>query len=135
MATTFKVKINDNGMINLWKQESSQPSDTDTWRDAIELEAEPTVTTRYLVIPQYDLSTSPVGISYQVIESTVAERQQLELRKVKNTFLTTINSMLHLVITDQTVFDITVIEQAKITLDANIQSITSATTHDELDSY
>lgn len=126
-----KVRINEDNSISLWKNKIEVDA---SWRDAVETEEEPIVTTRQLVIPKYDLESTPIGISYSVLDASFAERKSNEIRKLKTEFLEIVSQQAHNEIAnDSEILDISIVEHAKIQLNATVASIESATTHEELD--
>jgi hypothetical protein len=133
MNTIFKVRINQDGSINLLKQIVAINSDDTNWRPAVEIEPEPTVTSLERVIPQYDLTTDPIGITYVVINMTLAERQQHEIQKIKQKLISSVTTMVHSNFeVDPSAFDTDVLTQSKLEVDSKIAAITAATTHEEL---
>ncbi len=126
-----KVRINDDGSINLWKLPQELDS---TWRDAVLTEKEPTLTTRQIAIPQYDLLKTPIQVSYSIIEASLAERKSNEKNKAKSLFLRITNQQAHNAIADNSeIYDAVVVEQTRLDMIAKLEAISSATTHEELD--
>jgi hypothetical protein len=126
-----KVRINDDGSINLWKLPQELDS---TWRDAVLTEKEPTLTTKQLAIPQYDLSKTPIQVSYSIIEASLDERKSNEKNKARSLFLQTANQQAHNEIADNSeIYDAVVVEQTRLDMIAKLEAISSATTHEELD--
>lgn len=131
MNTIVKVKINEDGSINLWKLPQELDS---TWRDAVLTENEPTLTSRQIAIPQYDLLKTPIQVSYSIIEASLAERKSNEKNKAKSLFLQITNQQAHNAIADNSeVYDAAVVEHAKEDMIAKLNAISLATTHEELD--
>jgi hypothetical protein len=131
MNTIVKVKINEDGSINLWKLPQELDS---TWRDAVLTENEPTLTSRQIAIPQYDLLKTPIQVSYSIIEASLAERKSNEKNKAKSLFLQITNQQAHNAIADNSeVYDAAAVEHAKEDMIAKLNAISLATTHEELD--
>lgn len=124
--TAYKVKINTDGSINLWEHDSG-------WRDAIELTPKPTVTSSQIAIPQYDLSTTPIGITYSIVDTSVDERKKSEISIAKQKCIYQMHSNIQAWVYSTEQVNLTLFEQAKLELDAKINAINATTTHEELD--
>jgi hypothetical protein len=127
MTSAYRIKINNDGSINLWK-----PDET-VWRDAIELAPKPVLASNQIAIPQYNLLTTPVEITYTVLDTSIEERKVTEVSLAKQKCFTQISSIIQSWIYLNEPITITQIEQATVGLTAKIEAINSTTTHEELD--
>lgn len=126
-----KVRINDDGSINLWELPQEMDS---TWRDAVIATNKPVITTKQLAIPQYDLTKTPITVSYSIIEASLDERKSNEKNKSRSQFLQIANQQAHNEIADNSdVYDSALVEQARLDMIAKLEAISLATTHEELD--
>ena len=125
--TTHKVKINADGSINSWKQDDSG------WRDAIELEPKLSVASNQIAVPQYDLATTPIGITYIIVDTSIEERKGTEIALARQKCSLQISTIIHNLVYSTDQLNLTLFEQAKLELDAKIEAINSTTTHEELD--
>jgi hypothetical protein len=126
--TAYKVKVNVDGSINLWEQHDSG------WRDAIELTPKPTVASNQIAFPQYNLSTTPVEITYTIVDISTDERKSSEIALIRQKCLIQISTITQSWLYTTDPFSIiTQLEQVKADLTAKIEEINSTTTHEELD--
>lgn len=125
--TAYKVKIDINGSITLWEQHDSR------WRDAIELTPKPTVASNQIALPQYNLSTTPIEITYIVVDTPINERKSSEITIANQQCISQLTTKIHNWIYSAEQCNFTQFEQAKLELDAKIEAINSTTTHEELD--
>jgi len=125
--TAHTVKINDDGSINLWEQDNSG------WRDAIELTPKPKVASNQIAIPQYNLSTNPVEITYVIVDISANERKGSEITIANRRCISQLTTIIHDWVYSTNQLNLTLFEQAKLELDAKINAINAATTHEELD--
>jgi hypothetical protein len=127
MATMYKINVNSTGAINLWKQ------DEIVWRDAIELEPKPIVRTNQIAVPQYNLLSNPVEITYLILDLLLEERKGSEISNAKQQCMIQVSSITQRWIHSDEPVNLPQIEQAKADLTTKIAAISAATTHEELD--
>lgn len=133
MTATIKLKINNDGSIIAWRQDPVTNLDS-TWRDAIEISPRPTVTSKEIIIPQYNLEVTPIEITYTAIEASVAERINIAIGEFKNEFLSKSNNVLQQIIQNPTLdLDVNLLLSYQVALNEKIAAISAATTHAELD--
>jgi len=126
-----KLRINSDGSINMWKLPIELDS---TWRDAILPDELPVLTSTQVAVPQYDLTKTPIVVTYSIVEATLEERKLNETVKVKGQFVQIANQQANNEIVENSeVYDVAVVEQAKQTMITKLEAISSATTHEELD--
>ena len=123
-------------MIKIRLDGSSSPhvfripfQDDGLWRDAVELQPMPTVTSKQTVVPTYDWDKNPIEISYSIIDATVGERKINEINKLKSDYVQEVNLLIHASIEN----DFTELSTKNAELVAKIASIEAATTHAQLD--
>lgn len=131
--TTVKLKINNDGTIFTWNQPVPENIDS-TWRDAVELSPRPKVTTKQIIVPQYNLEVTPIEITYTIINSSVSERIGIEISNLKNIFISDSNTILQNIHSNPLEeLNVNLILTKQVDLNEKIAAITAATTHEELD--
>ena len=103
--------------------------DDGLWRDAVELQPMPTVTSKQAVVLTYDWDKTPIEISYSIIDATVGERKINAIKKLKSDYVQEVNQLVHASIEN----DFTELSIKNAELVAKTAVIEAATTHEELD--
>lgn len=123
----FKIKVNGSPTPEIF----NIPFLSDTeWKDAIELQEKPIVDSKQIVVSHYNYDTTPIEITYSTVDATISERKDICVKNVKHQFILLVNSHVY---SPNTVYDIEVITVYYQDLISKIESITAATTHEELD--
>jgi len=131
MNTTFKVRLNNDESVTLHR-----PAELDdSWRDAVELAPAPVLLSTQSAVPSYDFSTTPVTITYSVVELSVDERKQRLPNILNVKFRADVGLAVNNGMQDDatTPLDTTAIATLQAALINDLASISSATTHAELD--
>lgn len=123
----FKIKVNGSPTPEIF----NIPFLSDTeWKDAIELHEKPIVDSKQIVVSHYNYDTTPIEITYSTVDTTISERKDICVKNVKHQFILLVNSHVYSPNND---YDIEVITAYYRSLISKIESINSATTHEELD--
>lgn len=126
---TLQVKINNDQSVSL----ISIPSDRSNFRDAVEVTSKPIVSISQLAIPSYDFSTTPVNITYSIVDLTIPEIQTQLITNIINILRSDIYILLNVDIDNLNVpFDGTTFAAAKSIAHEKINQVNAAVTLDEL---
>ena len=136
----FKIRPLDTGgitsIVDTGELEPEYYSELNGWRDAVEVVEKPTINTNQRIQANYDLSTSPVEISYIVIEKTVQEHQQELTILIGQQYAHALTTDLCSQFVDHTTtFDDTVASNVKLKFNATIEQLLLLSTIEELDLF
>lgn len=122
----FRIKVNGSTPPEMFKIPFLSDSE---WKDAIELQEKPIVDSKHIVVSHYNYDTTPVEITYSIIDATINESKDICVNNVKHQFILLINSYVY---SPDTIYDIEIIKLYHQELVSKIAAITAATTHEEL---
>jgi aspartyl-tRNA synthetase len=136
----FKIRSLDTGgitsIVDTGELEPEYYSELNGWRDAIEVSSKPVINTNQRIQTNYDLSTSPVEVSYNVIEKTVQEHQKELTIFIGQQYAHALTTELCNQFIDHTTpFNDTVAANTKLKFNATIEQLLLLSTFEELDQF
>jgi hypothetical protein len=126
----FKIKISENG--NVVRIYDNVVNDS-TFKDAIELNDFPTINENQSIRTDYNFNTTPIEVTYTVIEKSIDQYRDDVTSRVLEYFITKSVANLKEQFTNTDSIDPLVLNNIKLEYIKKIDEITSLTSKEELD--
>jgi hypothetical protein len=129
----FWVRVQDGQVTDVW--DTLPPSDQDGWSPAVEVKPAIIPNREYQTDHYFDISVTPVQIIWNKSEYTVDDRKNSLISQIDRNFQTLVleELRLHQDQSNNTTFNTTTIETARIHGELRKNKIKAANTHEDID--